>query len=183
MSLVFGSFKPGDYISINLPRVALYEFHPFTISSAPEDMEFISVHVQAVGNWTKRVYERFKDMSEVGEGDMPVKVYRADLKRVQEIHRDVESVSESDSATSDATAKKEPIVINGPYSSCARYIFDCKHAVLIGGGIGITPYASILSSLMAQFRASRTICNHCQGMSYHSKGLAEHRRLKKVDFI
>ncbi|CAF4627326.1 unnamed protein product, partial [Rotaria sp. Silwood2] len=35
------------------------------------------------------------------------------------------------------------------YLSCARYVFDCKHVVLIGGGIGITQYASILSSLMA----------------------------------
>ena len=181
---LYDSFKPGDYITINLPRVALYEFHPFTISSAPEEMEYISVHIKDVGNWTKRVYQRFKDMSEVGEGDVPpVKVYRADLKREQEIPCDVQSVSESEGATSDATATKEPIVINGPYSSCARYIFDCKHVVLIGGGIGITPYASILSSLMAQFRASRTICNHCQGMNYHSKGLPEHRRLKKVDFI
>ena len=178
-----GSFKPGDYISINLPRVALYEFHPFTISSAPEEMEYISVHMQAVGNWTKRVYQRFKDMSEVHGTDMPVRVYRADLQREQEISRDIRSDSSSERAMSDATAKKEPIVINGPYSSCARYIFDCKHVVLIGGGIGITPYASILSSLMAQFRASRTICNHCQGMNYHSKGLAEHRRLKKMDFI
>ena len=177
------SFKPGDYISINLPRVALYEFHPFTISSAPEDMEYISVHMKAVGTWTKRVHQRFKDMSETNSNDMPVKVYRADLKREQEMPRDDEVVSESHSATSDTSAKKEPIVINGPYSSCARYIFDCKHAVLIGGGIGITPYASILSSLMAQFRASRTVCNHCQGANYPSNGLAEHRRLKKVDFI
>ena len=74
-------------------------------------------------------------------------------------------------------------MINGPYSSCARYVFDCKHVVLIGGGIGITPYASILSSLMAQFRASRVVCKHCNGINYNNRGLVENRRLKKVAFI
>jgi len=29
-------FKCGDYIFINIPKIAKYEWHPFTISSAPE---------------------------------------------------------------------------------------------------------------------------------------------------
>lgn len=29
-------FKSGDYIFINIPKIAKYEWHPFTISSAPE---------------------------------------------------------------------------------------------------------------------------------------------------
>ena len=29
-------FKPGDYIFLNIPAIARYEWHPFTISSAPE---------------------------------------------------------------------------------------------------------------------------------------------------
>jgi len=36
---------------------------------------------------------------------------------------------------------------------------------------------------MAQFRASRTVCQHCQGVNYDRKVLVENRRLKKVDFI
>lgn len=32
----FFHFKPGDYIYINIPVIAKYEWHPFTISSAPE---------------------------------------------------------------------------------------------------------------------------------------------------
>ena len=78
---------------------------------------------------------------------------------------------------------REVIIINGPYSSCARYIFDSKHVVLICSGIGVTPYASILSSLTAQFRAARMICNHCQRTNYNDNGLWANRRLKKVDFI
>ncbi len=29
-------YKPGDYIYINIPAVASFEWHPFSISSAPE---------------------------------------------------------------------------------------------------------------------------------------------------
>lgn len=32
----FFHFKPGDYVYINIPVIAKYEWHPFTISSAPE---------------------------------------------------------------------------------------------------------------------------------------------------
>ena len=167
------SFRPGDYISINLSRVALYEFHPFTISSAPEDSEFLTVHMQAVGNWTRSVYHRFKTMSETDIERCHVRVYRADLH----------GEADDDETISSKLKRREPVFISGPYSSCARYVFDCKHVVLIGGGIGITPYASILSSLMAQFRASRTVCSHCQGINYNAKSLLANRRLRKVDFI
>ena len=187
-------YKPGDYVTINLPRVALYEFHPFTISSAPEDTKYLTIHMQAVGNWTKQVYQRFKDMSETDAQENNIKVYRADLKNEEatcEIEennddsksQDEEGEFENENIVSKYKTKRELVVVNGPYSSCARYVFDCKHVVLIGGGIGITPYASILSSLMAQFRASRIVCKHCQGINYHTKGLVENRRLKKVDFI
>lgn len=29
-------FKAGDYVFLNIPDIALYEWHPFTISSSPE---------------------------------------------------------------------------------------------------------------------------------------------------
>lgn len=29
-------FRPGDYVYLNIPAIASYEWHPFTISSAPE---------------------------------------------------------------------------------------------------------------------------------------------------
>lgn len=196
-------FKPGDYITINLPRVALYEFHPFTVSSAPENTNYLTIHMQAVGNWTKRVYQRFKDMSEADALENHVKVYRADLNPEQasaefEENNETLNTHHTDTESSDnesegnlssmskskaKSIKRELVVVNGPYSSCARYIFDCKHVVLIGGGIGITPYASILSSLMAQFRASRVVCKNCQSINYHRRGLMENSRLKKVDFI
>lgn len=202
-SLIFASsFKPGDYILISLPRVAVYEYHPFTISSAPEELNHIYVHIQAVGNWTKRVYERFRHISDQNSSEAHAKVYRADLNVaiitsegaieenvVLEIGNGQNQIAESNISSNSSTIaepvkkQKEVVIIKGPYSTCARYIFDSKHVVLIGSGIGITPYASILSSLMAQFRASRRVCKHCHKFNYIADELWANHRLKKVDFI
>lgn len=49
-------FKPGDYVFLNVPAVAKYEWHPFSISSAPENSDHIWLHIKACGNWTKKLY-------------------------------------------------------------------------------------------------------------------------------
>lgn len=35
-------FHSGDYVFINIPAIAKYEWHPFTISSAPEQEGIIN---------------------------------------------------------------------------------------------------------------------------------------------
>ena len=54
------AFKPGDYIFINIPDIAVFEWHPFTISSAPEQSDVISLHIRVVGHWTNKLYEYFE---------------------------------------------------------------------------------------------------------------------------
>ncbi|TRY74386.1 hypothetical protein TCAL_04607 [Tigriopus californicus] len=54
------AFKPGDYIFINIPHIATFEWHPFTISSAPEQTDTISLHIRVVGHWTSKLYEYFE---------------------------------------------------------------------------------------------------------------------------
>ena len=54
------TFKSGDYIFINIPAIASFEWHPFTISSAPEQSNMISLHIRAVGSWTQRLYQYFE---------------------------------------------------------------------------------------------------------------------------
>ena len=38
------------------------EWHPFTISSAPELEDEIWVHVRSLGNWTNKLHDYFIDM-------------------------------------------------------------------------------------------------------------------------
>ena len=54
-------FKPGDYVNINIPAIARNEWHPFTISSAPEKEGVLWVHVRGVGTWTKKLYDYFEE--------------------------------------------------------------------------------------------------------------------------
>jgi NADPH oxidase 5 len=40
------------------------------------------------------------------------------------------------------------VQIDGPYGTPSRHILDVPHAVAIAGGIGVTPFAPILKSLL-----------------------------------
>ncbi|XP_018332506.1 NADPH oxidase 5 [Agrilus planipennis] len=53
-------FHPGDYVFVNIPAIAKYEWHPFTISSAPEQEDYMWLHIRGVGEWTNRLYEYFE---------------------------------------------------------------------------------------------------------------------------
>ena len=52
--------------------------------------------------------------------------------------------------------------MDGPYGTPTRDIFQTEHAVLIGSGIGVTPYASILQSMMYKYKVQfmRLFCSH-----------------------
>ncbi|XP_013406457.1 NADPH oxidase 5-like [Lingula anatina] len=65
------SFNPGDYVFINIPKIAKFEWHPFTISSAPEYRGHIWLHIRAVGTWTTKVNEYFDEKRKRWEATMP----------------------------------------------------------------------------------------------------------------
>ena len=98
----------GDYAFLRIPGIAKFEWHPFTISSAPERGSLV-FHVRALGNWTKAL--------------------RAKV--------------EAEPDALDFTA-----YVDGPYGSPSAHIFESRYAVLIGGGIGVTPFASVLESIV-----------------------------------
>ncbi|XP_052756784.1 NADPH oxidase 5 [Galleria mellonella] len=53
-------FHAGDYVFVNIPAIAKYEWHPFTISSAPDQPDYIWLHIRGVGEWTNRLYSYFE---------------------------------------------------------------------------------------------------------------------------
>lgn len=54
------------------------------------------------------------------------------------------------------------VLIDGPYGAPSQHIFEAEHAVLIAAGIGITPFASILQSIMCRYRNLRHKCPSCE---------------------
>lgn len=56
MDIVGFRYKPGQYLYLNCPALSKHEWHPFTITSAPEE-GFVSVHIRTRGDWTSRLKE------------------------------------------------------------------------------------------------------------------------------
>jgi predicted ferric reductase len=50
---------PGQYIFIQCPSVSPLEWHPFTLTSAPQE-DFFSVHIRASGDWTEALLKAFR---------------------------------------------------------------------------------------------------------------------------
>ena len=58
----------------------------------------------------------------------------------------------SDSADIRRVNNSLQVFIDGPFGAPTNLIFHAQHAVLIGTGIGVTPFASILQSIMHRYR-------------------------------
>ena len=49
-------YHVGSYVFANFPAVSLLEWHPFTLSSGPND-DYIELHIKALGDHTNRLLE------------------------------------------------------------------------------------------------------------------------------
>ncbi|XP_072878415.1 NADPH oxidase 3 [Chlorocebus sabaeus] len=49
---------PGQYILVQCSAISSLEWHPFTLTSAPQE-DFFSVHIRAAGDWTAALLEAF----------------------------------------------------------------------------------------------------------------------------
>jgi len=121
-------YKAGQWLFINIPSVSSQQWHPFTITSCPFD-PYISIHVRQVGDWTRAMADA------LGAGPAQAKEYNAlDPMGMYEI-------------ALQQGQQMPAIRIDGPYGAPAEDVFDNEIAVLIGTGIGVTPWASILKNI------------------------------------
>lgn len=104
--------EAGQYVFINVPSVAFFEWHPFTLTSAPEE-DYFSVHIRIVGDWTEEVARQLG----AGQGE---------FQQTWELPR---------------------ISIDGPFGTASEDVFHHEVGLLVGAGIGVTPFASILKSI------------------------------------
>ncbi|XP_021366755.1 NADPH oxidase 5-like isoform X2 [Mizuhopecten yessoensis] len=169
------SYKAGDYVFIQIPAIAKQEWHPFTISSAPEMKGHIWLHVRSAGHWTNKCYKHFENLDpELEKGKIkmtPMENIELELEEESRLRR----------------KEKKKIVrvrcfIDGPYGTATREIYETEHAVLVGAGIGITPMASILQSVMYRYKASLLNCPHCH-KNFYGEIPDTTMKLRKIDFV
>lgn len=100
-------FEAGQYAEIKVPQLSRFQWHPFTIASAPHESEIV-FYIKAVGDWTRALYQLFAQRLTNDEGE--------DI----EVH------------------------IRGPYGAPAQHVGQFDRVILIGGGVGATPFCSVV---------------------------------------
>ncbi|GAU19386.1 hypothetical protein TSUD_76300 [Trifolium subterraneum] len=118
-------YKSGQYMFVQCSAVSPFEWHPFSITSAPGD-DFLSVHIRQLGDWTQELKRVFSEACE------PPVSGRSGLLRADE-----------------TTKKSLPkLKIDGPYGAPAQDYKKYDVLLLVGLGIGATPFISILKDLL-----------------------------------
>lgn len=54
-------YKSGQYMFVNCKAVSPFEWHPFSITSAPGE-DFLSVHIRTLGDWTRELRTVFSEV-------------------------------------------------------------------------------------------------------------------------
>ncbi|KAM9172563.1 NADPH oxidase 2 [Pangshura tecta] len=111
----------GQYIFVQCPTVSHLEWHPFTLTSAPEE-DYFSIHIRIVGDWTEGL------SSACG----------CDKQEFQEAW------------------KLPKILVDGPFGTASEDVFSYETVMLVGAGIGVTPFASILKSVWYKYCSDAT---------------------------
>ncbi|KAL3368866.1 hypothetical protein AABB24_009595 [Solanum stoloniferum] len=127
-------YKSGQYIFLQCPTISSFEWHPFSITSAPGD-DYLSVYIRIVGDWTKELKMVFTEI--------PVCVVgRAKFKE----HENV-----------DQRGCLPRLLVDGPYGAPAQEYQNYDVLLLVGLGIGATPFISILKDLLNNTRAHENV--------------------------
>ncbi|CAK7205868.1 hypothetical protein SEUCBS139899_008648 [Sporothrix eucalyptigena] len=123
--------RAGQYIFFSCPAVSIWQYHPFTLTSAPEE-DYISIHVRVVGDFTREL----------------AKALGCEFDRKDKDASKVVGVNGDNNEVDPALRRILPrVYVDGPFGSASEDVFKYEVSVLVGAGIGVTPFASILKSI------------------------------------
>ncbi|KAJ6410548.1 hypothetical protein OIU84_007320 [Salix udensis] len=125
-------YKSGQYMFVNCAAVSPFEWHPFSITSAPGD-DYLSVHIRTLGDWTGQLRTVFSEACQPppnGSSGLP----RDDCFQGQSPHF-------------------PRVLIDGPYGAPAQDYKKYEVLLLVGLGIGATPMISIVKDIVSNIRA------------------------------
>ncbi|XP_054807539.1 respiratory burst oxidase homolog protein E isoform X2 [Prosopis cineraria] len=123
-------YKSGQYLFLKCPKISPFEWHPFSITSAPGE-DYLSVHIRTVGDWTQELKLLFTD-----DDTLPSSNGQAKFGHL---------------VTMDPKGQPR-LLVDGPYGAPAQDYQSYDVLLLIGLGIGATPFISILKDLLNDTR-------------------------------
>ncbi|CZT00317.1 related to NADPH oxidase 1 [Rhynchosporium agropyri] len=129
--------RAGQYIFFCCPEVSVWQYHPFTLTSAPEE-DYISIHMRMQGDFTKAVGRALGCEVDKPRGE------KTDASQVVSVNKNGPGAEAVDPAIRRVLPR---VYIDGPFGSASEDVFKYEIAMLVGAGIGVTPFASILKSI------------------------------------
>ena len=127
-------YKEGQYLFLQCPSVSPLQWHPFTISSAPQEKSVtVHIRVQGEGEWTRRVSDYIGSMGGSGKAYF-------ELDRMGTGGKQQGKILGPDG--------RQMIRIDGPHSAPTQHIGEYSTCMVVGAGIGATPLSSCLSSVV-----------------------------------
>ncbi|XP_010483647.2 PREDICTED: putative respiratory burst oxidase homolog protein H [Camelina sativa] len=133
-------YKSGMYMFVKCPDLSKFEWHPFSITSAPGD-DYLSVHIRALGDWTTELRSRFAKTCEPPT-QPAAKPKPNSLMRMETRAAGVNPHIE------ESQVLFPKIFIKGPYGAPAQNYQKFDILLLVGLGIGATPFISILKDML-----------------------------------
>jgi len=135
--------RAGQYIFLSCPEVSYFQWHPFTLTSAPEE-DYISVHIRVVGDFTRALSKAvgcdFESEKGKEKGAAPGGMV----------------IGTNTNPPLNRTLPR--IMVDGPFGTSSEDFLNYETVLLVGAGIGVTPFASILKNIwyrMNNFNSSK----------------------------
>ncbi|CAH9137004.1 unnamed protein product [Cuscuta epithymum] len=126
-------YRSGQYMFVNCAAVSPFEWHPFSITSAPGD-DYVSVHIRTLGDWTRQLKTVFSQVCQ------PPPNGKSGLLR-------------ADYPQGDNNPNFPKVMIDGPYGAPAQDYKKYDVVLLVGLGIGATPMISIVKDIVNNMQA------------------------------
>jgi ferredoxin-NADP reductase len=155
----------GQYCFVNIPEISLTQWHPFSISSSPGEQHF-TMHIKRFGGpdqFTSRLFQRVLDQQQADQGPHPdpcvsrvsAVVDTAGDRLDASSFRSVSLNSSGDDKLGMleqgnwASGASMSVNVDGPYGFPGIRIHDdFEELLLVAGGIGVTPIASVLADIL-----------------------------------
>ncbi|KAG0457892.1 hypothetical protein HPP92_023049 [Vanilla planifolia] len=129
-------YRSGQYIFVNCAAVSPFEWHPFSITSAPQD-DYVSVHIRTLGDWTRQLKVVFSEVCQRPTNG------KSGLLRAE--------FDEDDDGRIPRPSFPK-VLIDGPYGAPAQDYKKYDVVLLVGLGIGATPFISVVKDIVNNMR-------------------------------
>ncbi|KAL6278582.1 hypothetical protein ACE6H2_022183 [Prunus campanulata] len=150
-------YTSGQYIYVNCSAISPFQWHPFSITSAPGD-DYLSIHIRTLGDWTSQLKSIFSKVCQPPSSEQSG-LLRADI------------------APGNVKLRMPRLQIDGPYGAPAQDYKEYEVLLLVGLGIGATPLISIVKDVLTNIKQQKETEDH-QGNIVENNGANKDNKRK-----